>query len=62
MREVGRERVYAMTNPANAGARAVLERAGFTCDGIIRGRERTAAGARRDSVSYTMLSTDEKAP
>ena len=59
---VGLERVYAMTRPANAGARGVLESAGFVLDGTIRGRERTIGGDRRDSVSYTMLYTDIKAP
>lgn len=62
MHQVGRERVYAMTNPANVGACGVLERAGFVCDGTIRGRDRTAAGERRDSLSYTILSSDEQAP
>ena len=59
---VGLERVDAMTRPANAGARGALESAGFVLDGTIRGRERTAGGDRRDSVSYTMLFTDIKAP
>lgn len=59
---VGRERVYAMTRPENAGARALLERAGFVLDGTIRGRERRADGTRGDSVSYTMLFTDDQAP
>jgi RimJ/RimL family protein N-acetyltransferase len=62
MHAAGMERVYAMTRPTNTGARALLERAGFVCDGTIRGRERMAGGRRGDSLSYTMLYTDDQAP
>jgi RimJ/RimL family protein N-acetyltransferase len=62
MHALGVERVYAMTRPDNAGSRALLERAGFVLDGTLRGSERTADGERRDSVSYTILYTDDQAP
>jgi RimJ/RimL family protein N-acetyltransferase len=58
----GVERVYAMTRPDNRGSRALLERAGYVEDGTIRGRERKADGTRGDSVSYTILHTDDQAP
>jgi RimJ/RimL family protein N-acetyltransferase len=62
MHALGVERVYAMTRPENTGSRPLLERAGFTLDGTIRGNERTADGTRRDAVSYTILYTDDQAP
>ena len=61
-RHMGLERVHANTAPTNAGARGLLERAGFSFDGTLRGAERTASGERRDLVTYCLLSSDEGAP
>ena len=60
--QVGLERVHAITSFDNEPTRALLERAGFILDGTLRGSERTAAGERRDQVTYSMLSSDEGAP
>jgi RimJ/RimL family protein N-acetyltransferase len=58
----GLERLHAHTNPANAPARGLLERGGFTVEGTLRGADRTASGERRDSVSYSLLITDPRNP
>jgi len=58
---VGLERVHANTAPGNAGARGLLERAGFRFDGTLRGADRLPSGERADLVTYSLLSTDEGA-
>jgi len=60
--QVGLDRVHANTSYDNEPTRALLERAGFSLDGTLRGAELTEAGERRDMVTYCMLSSDEGAP
>jgi RimJ/RimL family protein N-acetyltransferase len=55
--EQGLERVQALCHVENEGAHAVLERAGFTREGVLRGLEAGPDG-RVDQVSYARLSTD----
>ncbi|OON32008.1 hypothetical protein BSA16_08115, partial [Micromonospora sp. Rc5] len=52
-------RVWAGTRPENAASQRVLERAGFTREGLLRGRLPGPDGTRVDSVQYARLATDE---
>ena len=54
---LGFGRVHALTRVDNAGAQAVLERAGFTREGVLRGIEPSSDG-RLDQVSYSRLESD----
>jgi RimJ/RimL family protein N-acetyltransferase len=51
------ERLQLTTHPANEASRKVAERAGFTCDGLLRSYL-PIPGGRRDSVMYSLLPGD----
>lgn len=56
------ERVQALTHPANAASSSVLERAGFTREGVLRAYREAAAGGREDRVMWSLLSIDWRGP
>ena len=51
-------RVQASTAVDNAGMRAVLERVGFTFEGVLRGFMPAAGGGRDDYALYALTRTD----
>lgn len=53
----GQRRVFADTDPENLASRKLLERLGFTLEGILRGEWETHIGVR-DTVLYGMLRDD----
>lgn len=54
-RELGVERMEAYVEPDNVASRRVVERAGFTEEGIVRARELTEGGERRDMLLFSLL-------
>jgi RimJ/RimL family protein N-acetyltransferase len=52
------ERAQAMTDPSNTRSAAVLERAGFTREGVLRGYRLGPSGVREDRVMWSMLPVD----
>jgi RimJ/RimL family protein N-acetyltransferase len=56
--EAGIARLVAGTHPDNHASQRVLERAGFTREGLARGRLPTADGGRIDDVLYGLLPGD----
>lgn len=56
--DIGVPRLIAGTAPENAGSQRVLERAGFTREGLLRGRLPWLNGGRLDDVAWARLSTD----
>jgi RimJ/RimL family protein N-acetyltransferase len=54
-------RVQAETHPANAASRRVLEKAGFTHEGILR-RTHFSRGTWRDTAMYSLLREEWVAP
>lgn len=51
------QRIEATCAPENAASRRVLEKSGFSYEGLLRGHKRTATG-RRDSLLFAKLATD----
>jgi RimJ/RimL family protein N-acetyltransferase len=49
------ERVQASTDTSNTAMRAVLERLGFQCEGVMRGYAPTSNGTRSDGALYAVL-------
>ena len=58
---LGLQRLHANTMPGNAGARGLLERAGYHFDGTLRGADLLPSGERGDLVTYSLLHTDHEA-
>ena len=58
---LGIERLNLLTMPGNAPSQRVAERAGFSREGLLRAWVPTADG-RRDSVMYSLLPGDPRAP
>lgn len=54
---LGLQRIEATCAPENTASRRVLEKSGFSYEGLLRGHQRTASG-RRDSLLYARLSSD----
>lgn len=54
---LGLQRIEATCAPENTASRRVLEKSGFSYEGLLRGHKRTASG-RRDSLLYARLSSD----
>lgn len=54
---VGLQRIEATCAPENTASRRVLEKSGFSYEGLLRGHQRTASG-RRDSLLHARLSSD----
>ena len=54
------DRVEAFIEPDNTGSRRVVEAAGFVEEGVVRERDLTAQGERRDMVIYGLLQRDLK--
>lgn len=50
----GQRRVFADTDPENTASRALLERLGFTLEGVLRGEWETHIGVR-DTTLYGLL-------
>jgi len=46
-------------NPENIGSQRVLEKAGFTREGLLRGQLPTPDGGRADDLLYALLPGDE---
>jgi RimJ/RimL family protein N-acetyltransferase len=60
-REHGLMRVYARVDPENAASVAVVERAGFTCEGRERQSARYPGGRWFDSLVYSLLPSERVA-
>ena len=56
----GNRRIFADTDPENAGSNALLERLGFTLEGRLRGEWETHIGVR-DSFIWGLLADEWKA-
>ena len=56
------ERIEAYIEPDNVASRRVVEAAGFLEEGLVRERELTARGERRDMALYGLLPRDLKPP
>ena len=57
---VGDGRVELMAAPANTASCRVAEKAGLRFEGVLRGREATREGLRRDLAVYGLLATDAR--
>jgi len=57
-RELGIDRIEAYVEPDNVASRRVAESAGFREEGLVRARELTMHGERRDMVLYGLLPAD----
>lgn len=57
----GQRRVFADTDPDNAGSNRLLERLGFTLEGRLRGEWQTHIGVR-DSLIWGLLADEWRAP
>jgi len=56
--ELGVQRLELTTAPENVASQRVAERAGFTCEGILRGLVATKNNGRRDSMMFSLLPAD----
>ncbi|WP_405113322.1 GNAT family N-acetyltransferase [Micromonospora sp. NBC_01405] len=56
--EVGIARIWAGTRPENVASQRVLEKVGFSREGLLRGRLPGPDGTRYDSLIYALLATD----
>jgi RimJ/RimL family protein N-acetyltransferase len=56
--ELGERRLELTTAPENIASQRVAERAGFTCEGVLRGLVATKNNGRRDSVMFSLLPGD----
>lgn len=56
--EAGISRLVAGTHPDNSASQRVLERAGFTREGLARGRLPAVDGSRIDDIQYGLLFDD----
>jgi RimJ/RimL family protein N-acetyltransferase len=54
-RHLGIDRIEAYIEPDNLPSRRVVETVGFSKEGVIRARELTQHGERRDMMLYSML-------
>lgn len=55
--DLGLQRIEATCAPENTASRRVLEKSGFSYEGLLRAHKRTATG-RRDSLLFARLATD----
>ncbi len=55
---MGFHRIEATTSPQNVASQRVLERAGFTREGVLRDAHRDADGRYSDNIVYARLATD----
>jgi RimJ/RimL family protein N-acetyltransferase len=56
--EVGVQRLELTTAPENVASQRVAERAGFTCEGVLRGLVATKTNGRQDTVMFSLLPVD----
>ena len=56
--EVGVQRLELITAPENVAPQRVAERAGFTCEGVLRGLVATKTNVRQDTVMFSVLPAD----
>jgi len=56
--ELAAERLEARTDPENAASQKVLERAGYTREGLER-RSREVRGVRRDMICWSLLPEEQ---
>ncbi|MCX4474195.1 putative ribosomal N-acetyltransferase YdaF [Micromonospora sp. MW-13] len=56
--EVGISRIWAGTRPENVASQRVLEKVGFSREGLMRGRLPGPDGTRVDSVVYALLAAE----
>jgi RimJ/RimL family protein N-acetyltransferase len=56
--ELGVGRLELMIDPDNVASRRVAEKAGFVEEGVLRSHMSHPDGRRRDSVMYSLLSSD----
>lgn len=54
---LGLQRIEATCAPENTASRRVLEKSGFSYEGLLRGHKHTASG-RRDSLLFARLAVD----
>lgn len=54
--DLGLQRIEATCTPENTASRRVLEKSGFSYEGLLRSHKRTATG-RRDSLLFARLAT-----
>ena len=54
-------RVQAFIQPDNAASRALVEKLGFCCEGLLRDNLRVGE-AWRDELLYALLGTDRRRP
>ena len=57
--ELGLERLEAYVEPDNTASRRVVEAVGFVEEGLVRKRELTQHGERRDMILYRLLPDDQ---
>lgn len=55
--DLGLQRIEATCAPENTASRRVLEKSGFSYEGLLRAHKRTATG-RRNSLLFARLATD----
>lgn len=58
--ELGDGRVELMASPANTASCRVAEKAGLRFEGVLRGREATREGHRRDLAVFGLLASDPR--